>query len=373
MKSFKINTVLLILTLFFRVCNCVYGQSNLKNDLYLRTDAHFGFVIPEYKHFTYLVNEPVKSIEVSIGKQTRGKSIWEQAYKYPEFGLSFLYTTLGNKDVFGTEFALYPFVQTALIRRPKFILSNQFGLGYGYATKKFDLETNYENVSVGSHSNLHFNFKLGANWKISKRFSLNTGLSFTHYSNANMAEPNLGINLFTAFGGLNFAFTEQTEFIKSEIPAHEKKHEFAFVYAAGGKHTRALQSTVYFTSSASAEYKFHWKRKFHFGGGLDLFYDSSTKTEMSAPGKSDYKSIYDFRTGIHLSQELVYDRFSFILQEGIYIGLIDRVDKSVMYNRAILRWKINEHFLIHISMKSHLHVLDYPELGFGYYFISKKK
>ncbi|MFN6015579.1 MAG: hypothetical protein ACK47F_12895, partial [Flavobacteriales bacterium] len=85
-----------------------------------------------------------------------------------------------------------------------------------------------------------------------------------------------------------------------------------------------------------------------------------------------YKPIYDYRTGIHLSQEFVYDRFSFILQEGFYIGLIDRVDNSFMYNRAMLRWKLNKNWLINISMRSHLHILDYPELGIGYYFTREK-
>lgn len=350
----------------------LFSQSNFTDNLSLRVDAHYGFVIPEYKHFNYLVEEPVKGIELSFLKKTKGKNIWEQVYKYPEFGLTFSFSTLGNQDVFGNEIALYPFVQSFLIRKQKFQLTNQFGLGIGYATKKFDLESNFENVSVGSHFNIHFNFKLGTRFLLSKKFSLNSGLSFSHYSNANMAEPNLGVNLFTAFAGLNYTIGTKTEFTKTENENHIPKHEFGFVYAAGGKHTRALQSAVYFTSSLSSEYKYHWKRKFNFGGGLDLFYDSATETEMSSPGKNDYKSLYDFRTGFHISQELVYDRFSFILQEGIYVGLTDQVDKSVMYNRAILRWKFNEHFLMHISMKSHLHILDYPEVGFGYYFTRSK-
>jgi hypothetical protein len=363
---------LLLSFLVLSLHNGIWAQSNFLKNLSLRIDGRYGFVIPEYKHFIYLVEKPVTGIEISLTKRTSGKSYWEQLYKYPEIGLTFLYTTLGNRDVFGNEFALYPYVQTFLIRKPKFQFTIQFGLGFGYATKKFDLETAYENVSIGSHFNIHFNNKLGTRFQLTKKLSLNTGLSFDHYSNMNMAEPNLGINLFTAFAGFNYCIGEQTEFTKTEIPQHDPKNEFAFIYAAGGKHTRALQSKVYFTSSVSAEYKFHWKRKIHFGGGLDLFYDSSTKTEMSTPGKNDYKSIYDFRTGLHFSQELVYDRFSFILQEGIYVGLIDRVDKSFMYNRAILRWKLNNHFLISVSMRSHLHILDYPEIGFGYYFIKKK-
>ena len=367
LKVIKIICLLHCLTTFY-VAN---AQSKFTDNLSLRLDAHYGFILPEYSNFNLLINKPSSGFEWSLAKKTSGKTFWEQVYKYPEYGLTFFFISLGNKEVLGNELALYPYVKTFLIRKEHFQLTNQFGLGIGYLTKKFDLQTNYQAIAIGSHLNVHFNYKLGAQFKLSNRFTLNTGISFSHCSNANMSEPNLGINLVTGFAGLNYAMSDPKSFTANEIPQHQTKHEFALVYAAGGKHTRALQSTIYFTSSLSAEYKFHWKRKFHFGGGLDLFYDSSTKVEMG-PNNPDYKSIYDFRTGIHLSQEFVYDRFSFILQEGIYVGLVDQVDKSFMYNRAILRWKMNDRFLISVSMKSHLHILDYPELGFGYYFIKKK-
>lgn len=370
--SKKMNTGFHICLLLISWTSSICAQSKFFKNIYVRADVNYGLIIPEYKHFLYLVDKPIVGTEFSIAKKTTGKTIWEQSYKYPEFGLTFLYTTLGNQKVFGNEIAVFPYVQSFLIRKERFQLTNQFGFGIGYATKKFDLETNYQNISVGSHLNIHFNYKLGTRFKLTDKFSINAGLAFSHYSNANMAEPNLGVNLFTAFTGINYTPGAKTEFIKSEWAAHEKQHEFAFVYALGGKHTRALQSTVYITSSLSTEYKFHWKRKIHIGGGLDLFYDSSTEAEMGSPGKSEYKPIYEFRTGVHFSQELVYDKFSFILQEGIYVGLTDRVDNKRMYNRGIIRWKFNDHFMMHISMKSHLHILDYPELGFAYFFIHKK-
>ncbi|MEY3237783.1 MAG: hypothetical protein RI883_1884 [Bacteroidota bacterium] len=368
--SFRFSKIFFI-SICLSAFNVTNAQSKFTDNLTVQLDANYGFILPEYSNFNLLINKPSAGLEFSITKKTTGKTYWEQVYKYPEFGLSFFFITLGNKDVLGNEFALYPFVKTFLIRKERFQLTNQFGLGAGYATKRFDLETNFQQIAIGSKLNVHFNYKLGTQFKLTNRLSLNAGLSFSHFSNANMSEPNLGINLVTGLAGLNYALSDPKVFTVNEIPQHEKKNEFALVYAAGGKHTRALQSTVYFTSSLSAEYKFHWKRKFHFGGGLDLFYDSSTKIEMG-PDNPDYKSIYDFRIGIHLSQEFVYDRFSFILQEGFYIGLVDQVDKSVMYNRAILRWKFSDRFLISASMKSHLHILDYPELGFGYYFIKKK-
>lgn len=347
----------------------IYAQHK---NLSLRGDLHFGVVLPEYSNFVYLVNEPVFSGEISLVKQSFGKNPWEKLYKYPEGGITLQFTTLGNRDVFGYEFGLFPYVQTPFIRKDNFVFYNQFGLGLGYATKKFDLENNFQNVSVGSHLNVHFNFKLGTKLKLSSSTWLNSGLSFTHYSNANMSEPNLGLNLATLYTGLTQIIHPTPERMSMPDEVHQPKHEFAFILAAGGKHTRALQSTVYFTSSASIEYKHHSFKKLHFGGGLDLSYDSSTETEMSAPGKNDYKPAYDYRTGIHFSQELVYDRFSFILQEGFYVGLTDQVSKSPMYNRAILRWKLNPSFLVHVSMRSHLHILEYPEIGFGYFLLKQR-
>lgn len=365
------NYFLIILLTIARQTTFAQEKEPFSHNLSVRVDGHYGFVIPEYKHFNLLVNKPTQALEVSLFKRTTGKTDWEQLYKYPEYGLTLQYTSLGNNEILGHEIGLFPFVQSFIIRKPKFQFTHLFGLGLGYATKRFDIETNYNNISVGSHLNIHFNFKLGTRFVLSPKWSFQSGLSFTHYSNANMAEPNLGVNLFSAFAGISFAAGQQDDFKKSEITQHTPKHEFAFIYAAGGKHTRALQSTIYFTSSLSGEYKYHWKPKLHLGVGADFFYDSSTETEMGF-GNTVHKPIDDFRTGLHLSQELVYSKFSFILQEGMYLGLTDQVNNAKMYNRAILRWKFNDHYLMSVSMKSHLHILDYPELGFGYFFVKKK-
>ncbi len=362
----------IVLLLVFKI-NITSAQAPILKNTWLRFDGNYGFVIPEYQNINYTVQQPIGALEISLFKRTIGKSEWEQIYKYPEYGLTVQLTSLGNKKVLGTETGLFPFVQFYIIRKPKIQFTHQYGLGLGYASKKFDLASNYDAVSIGSHLNIHFNFKLGLRFQLSQSWNVATGLSFTHFSNANMAEPNLGLNLL--YGNLGVAHTigEQEKYIEKEIESHFVKHEFDFIYAAGGKHTRALQSNIFFTSSLSAEYNFHWKRKFHLGIGLDLFYDSSTKVEMAANGYEKYRSLDDFSSGIHFSQEIVYNRFSFILQEGIYVGLENKINHAAIYNRAILRFKLNNHFLMHFSMKSHLHILDYPELGFGYYFLNKKR
>ncbi|MES2589170.1 MAG: acyloxyacyl hydrolase [Bacteroidota bacterium] len=346
----------------------VFSQSKENENLFISANFKFGSVLPEYQFVHSLVDKNIQQVEISVFKETNGENYWQKLYKYPKLGFSLFYTSLGNNELLGHELALFPFVSLQSSPSKKFHVENKFGLGVGFVTRKFDLQENYKNVAVGSKLNVHFSYDFGLNYNLNSKLNLKSCLSFNHFSNANMKEPNLGINTVSASIGLDYLLGKRTERLSPEIPEFIPNNEFAFVYAFGGKHTRALQQTVYFTSSLSFEYKRKIRQIFHLGGGLDLFYDASTKTEMSVPGKIPYKSIYDFKTGFHFSQEFVYNKFSFILQEGFYVGLTDKVDKSPIYNRAIFRYKWNQHFFTHISMKSHLYILDYPEIGFAYYF-----
>ena len=359
----------LVILALILVIHCSPGKSQPKftDDLQLRLSYHYGFVLPEYSLFTYLVHDPVRSAELSLSKETSGKTVWEQLYNYPEYGISLYYSTLGNDKVFGREVAVYPHFTAHYISTERFDLDNKVGMGLGYVTKRFDLEENFRNIAVGSRLNIHFSFELGARYRLALRTEVHAGLAFNHFSNANSAEPNLGINWVTAYGGLSYRPGNLTEHRINEIPPHKRETEFALLVALGAKSTRALTSDRYLTSSISFELNRKVWPKFHFGIGPDLFFDSSTETEMEALSRFGHKGIYDFRTGIHISQEIVYNRFSLILQEGVYLLLTDKVGDNIMYNRAILRYKVTKKFLVNFAMKSHLHILDYPELGIGMY------
>jgi hypothetical protein len=323
--------------------------------------------LPEYQHFIYIVNDNVHSLELNLSRQTTGKNYWEQLYNYPEFGISLYYSTLGSDQVFGREIALYPHYTMHIISKKKFQLNNQVGLGIGYVTKSFDLEKNYQNVSVGSKVNMHFNFEIGAKYQLLNNIYINSGLSFNHFSNANMQEPNLGINCFTLFGGFSYLAGNKLKKEVHELEPHKPENEFSVIYSVGGKHVGALQTDIYFASSLSFEIKRKLFRRFHLGIGTDIFYDSSTEIEMEATGSADHRISNDFRTGIHVSEEFVYNKISITIQEGFYLLLKDMINHKVMYNRALFRYKISDHLSVNISMKSHLHILDYPEIGIGYH------
>ncbi|MDA3891080.1 MAG: acyloxyacyl hydrolase [Salinivirgaceae bacterium] len=366
-NSFLLLRITLVILCFILIVvkpNQLNAQSNILNDVSLTNNYHFGYNLPEYQMFNYYTNSYVQSLDFCITKQSFGKDYWQQLFNYPEYGLSFFYSTLGNDEIYGRELAVNYFFKVHFIKKKHFSVYNRTGIGLDYVSEIFNQETNPFNTATGSHLNMHFNLRLGAHFRINQKMGLNTGLSFDHFSNANASEPNLGINYVTTYAGLSYKIGKETVKQKHEIPSHVKNNSFAVFVNFGGKHTRALSSDYFITTSTAFEFKHELLRSFHIGTGIDLFYDASVKKQLNN-AEREYRSSYLFQSGIHISQTFSYNKFSITIQEGIYLLLEEKVNNQTMYNRAILQYQAAKMLYIRLAMKSHLHILDYPELGIG--------
>ncbi len=344
----------------------LHGQVDSVANWIIRANIQHGLLLPEYGFMSYISNDYVRGFEINICKPTSGKNIWEHLYRFPAFGVSFYYATMGNKSVFGDQYTVYPYYSLNILRRKRFDLSYQMGVGFSYATKKYNQDNNYQNLAIGSHFNIHYHADVIGKFRINKRLSAELGLSFSHISNANLSEPNVGLNFSTLTAGLAYGIGKQNEKTAIRIAEFQPFFTYEVLLNGGMKHTRTFESFQYPAVSLSFDAKRRLKYKFALGIGADVFYDASTEAQMNRLNKP-YKPSNSFLTGIHLAQEFVYNRLSLIVQEGFYLGLTDKLNGYVMYNRAIVRYKFSEHFFANFSMKSHLYILDFPEIGLGYY------
>jgi len=341
------------------------AQDKWSDDLHLKFSYGQGFVLPEYDFINLVTERPTEIYEISLLKQTNGSSDWQLIYMYPAFGLRFQYASLGSPEVLGEIWALYPYFKIPIYKGGKIAFDTEIGLGYSRVNRKFDLENNFMNVAVGSYANFHFNARFNLDYSITDRISLGTALSFDHFSNGNTSEPNLGINYLNWLGNLSYRLGNKRERLVRELEPHQKKVEKELVIALGGKHTRALASTYYLTNSISFEMRKHYFRALQLGLGADLFIDRSVEEQLQKQERG-FQNSDQYQTGIHFSQTLVYNRISIGLQEGIYLGLAEQVEGYSIYSRGIFKYRITDHFSARLSMKSHLHILDYPEIGFGW-------
>lgn len=353
-----------IITLLSGCLSFAIGQTKISDNLKVSANIQYGFALPEYSFVSYFTDSYIKSVEVNLLKETVGNNYWEKLYNYPEIGLSLFYTTLGSDSLFGRAVALNYFFKLKLIDRDRFSFFNRTGIGLGYLSEHFDLNHNKSNVAIGSHVNVHFSFKWGMNFKISDRLVLNGGLSFDHFSNGNTVDPNRGLNNFTGYLGTSYYVGNRTEKLFLETDSLIKENYIEIFANIGGKQPRSLSSGFYMTNSVSISLTRSFFRAVHFGVGADMFYDSSVESVLGDLGDT-YKTSDSFQTGLFVSEQFIYNRIRIGLVEGIYVGLKNKVYHKPIYTKAFIQYAITDRFSVRITMKSHLHILDYPELGIG--------
>ncbi|MFT7155371.1 MAG: hypothetical protein ACI8Q1_000372 [Parvicella sp.] len=361
MKYLRFLKILIALIL---IPHAGISQQKFSDNLKASANFQYGYSLPEYSFISYFTDEYISSAEINLIKETSGNSMWENLYKYPEVGLSFYYSNLGNDSLFGRAYALNYFFKLNLIKRNKFTFFNRTGIGVAYLTKRFDLSSNRSNVAIGSRLNVHFTLKWGINYSLSDKWILNSGISLDHFSNGNSRDPNRGLNNLTGYAGVSYYIGKRTEKKYPKLDSLVKKNYCEIFANIGGKQPRSLTTGFFLTSSLSASVTRSVFRAVHFGAGIDLFYDSSVPGVLDRKGEQSRSSDV-FQTGLFVSQQFIYNRFRLGIVEGIYLGLTNKVYNKLIYTKAFAQYIINDRFSMRITMKSHLHILDYPELGIG--------
>ncbi len=149
------------------------------------------------------ITERSSLYELSFNWHTKGNKVYQQLYAYPVVGLNVIHAQFGDATVFGEAYGIMPSL-TFIKRYNKVQLQYRVGAGLAYLSKPFNLINNIANNVIGSHVNNMTMFSFAVAWQWHKQWQLLANLSFTHFSNARVRFPNLGINV-PAYGvGLRF-------------------------------------------------------------------------------------------------------------------------------------------------------------------------
>ena len=233
--------------------------------------------------------------------------------------------------------------------------------------------TNPKNNAIGSHVNAFVNFQF-VYTKYWDHFLLGAGIEMSHFSNAAIKAPNLGLNTPMCFAKIGYAFHERVVFLPD---------------SASGSSTGLSFNTLIRRQS---------KWQFHVIG--------SVKQNLPGYNLSEYLPVFalqalyhrpiglkwDFETGVDLmynqANRVKYDdqtyTFGETIQAGAYVGVAANFYRSQLYfglggygynkinpagwiyNRIGYRYHFNEHWNGMIGIKAHIGIADYLEMGIGY-------
>lgn len=150
------------------------------------------------------------SFTLKYGIAAQGDNWKDYEYGMPTLGVGLYMANFHRKEDLGTPFSLF-FFQGAQLRRfnPRWSLNYEWNLGASFNWKHYDPFDNPENVALGSTVNVHVGGNLFMNWRMSKKFDLNTGAGFTHFSNGASSLPNKGLNMANLYVELIYHFNRE--------------------------------------------------------------------------------------------------------------------------------------------------------------------
>jgi len=345
-------------------------DNNKAQHTYLTARIHGGVVIPHHANMMYFIDEYSKGFELNYGKAIFSTENWQSYFNYPEIGMGFYYGTFGNRDIYGSGVALFPYINYKIYRSAKLSIQNKVAMGLAYATKPFNEESNTYNTVFSSHLNAYIGLALLMDYRISDHFSVALSTSLTHLSNGAARKPNHGINTLTASVGTKYHFnTALTPVLPKTKAPKVKNQELLIVGSLGRNQSTPYNERLYWNASLSTNYLFHLNKKRAVGIGFDQFYSESAPYTWEAYENGD-KEI-EFTTKHYLfnalfgSYNVFLGKTTLFVNLGVYLHTNIKAPQPI-YPRLGIRHQLTDHLIANFSLKASFFRSEFMEFGIGY-------
>ena len=349
---------------------CSLISFNIHAQLNFTSQVKAGFLIPHHTTMRSLMNH-AQCVEVSAMYKIDSGHVASKNLKKPSVGLVLGFIRNNNQVNNGNMAYLGTMAEKNILLKPRHRMAVSFAMGFGYLTKRFDEETNRQNIAIGSHVNGLMQVGLKHYLKVNPNTEFRTSLDLTHFSNGNLRMPNLGFNYPFLGVGINKLIGDKT--LKPDI--HEAWNS-KLIWEGGLNYGRRQISIDDRTNISMASIAINlaypqseiarWKM------GLNVFHDRSyvhTDLQPLPKGSSPDKTTEIALVGGH---EYRMGKLGFTTELGFY--LYRPTDKKRMYYEALgLRYYPRTNVYVGTRLKAHLTSADYFEFGIGYQFKSRKK
>ncbi len=335
----------------------------MENGAMLSNGSEFGDQIVNSSYYN--------AVDVRLGFQkTDPYSVYGNLYRRPVMGIGWYSSTFNNENV-GEPNALYFFLKMPFSFRPdsrwNFTYGAAFGLSYNF--NPFDELENPTNIFIGSYRNYYVHLEFTTQYKLSKRFLLEGGVGFKHFSNGAFSLPNAGINLIPATIGLHYKLGDKDEEVynrKLEIPDHQKFSILNVGFIMGSKNYEAGEKN-YFKGGIGVNYLFALNYKYRFGGGIDIYYSEGYQDRDSSDASNLSKST---SFAVNGSWEWILNKNLYVpLAVGIYLHRNENNgDVEPFYLRAGIRYRFDNNIFFGGTIKAHAGKADIFEWTLGYTF-----
>jgi hypothetical protein len=335
-----------------------------------------GKVIKHSAKFRLPVPELSTGLDINLQWKKYGKEEWEQRRRYPVIGLGLTYTNYGIDSVYGKCFSIYPNIQIPIIMGRKLQWTIRIGDGAGFVTRKYSRTKHFDtlNNAISSTLNDYASFMTDVRYHINDNWEVQTGLNFSHISNASFHQPNLGINMYGAHLGIKYyPVTSNPHRITRELKPLKNRWLGQFRLTMAFNESNAALGPTYPIYLGTALVSKRWISKNKFFTGVDYSYHEQINAFLHnnsfVPVGTEKKEAT--KIAVLAGNEFLLGKVGVVLQVGYYVKQAFQTQGKVYQklggNYYIIQKEnglIKEAYLC-AFLKTHLSVAELAEFGFG--------
>lgn len=329
-------------------------------------------IIPHRSYFLADVDEFTGILDLDVSHRVSGAKPWHVYYSYPEFGAMLSLAKFGNSDVFGSAIGVLPYLRWNWPKKSKdWSLFLKLGFGLGYVSKGFDEIDNPGNNAISTKLNNYSRLEFGWNKKLRKKTELALAISASHFSNANVSQPNLGLNLISVKAGLRWGAGDEPSVLPSLVIFSPPKWR-VFARASWGMTTGDISGANADHVCSFSVYGARSLGQSHIVQ-LGINYEHLWPIRTFLIEQADENLKQASKVWMHVGYEYLMDQLGLVVQAGVY--LYDPViSRPSMANRFGFNfyptgsYGKKKTFYLGAYLKSHSARADYPEvvLGIGF-------
>jgi hypothetical protein len=356
--------------------------------LYLEVNSQNGVMLNRRNNAIF--ENHSLGFDFRVGWQTDdfNRDTYDCLFRFPRYGIGYYMGNLNNIKLhceempgFGKPAALYAFFSAPAVRKDRYSLYYDIGLGLSYNFECYDPHLRPYNTLIGSKRNVFINFRFSADFSVGEHSTLGLGASYIHFSNGSIRKPNKGIDLLSVnlLYRTNLFKKNEKGYHRYAVEPFNPVWEIQLSRANGG---RMLDTGFdfndpkykrWYCNTASLAVLRQTGHRTKFGAGLDYFYFDWGRYVKEHRAKERGLEITtlprdNMALGAYLTYEIGYKNVWLYTHLGFYLTehVGDNPDNLWIYERVGVKYHVTKNISLGVAIKAHLAVADYVEWTLGY-------
>jgi hypothetical protein len=355
----------LVLLLFFLIAfsHTICSQENNPPVFGFEWKTHYTYLMAHHEHMRILSEKHFPIYQFNLFKGGDHHKDWHALYRYPQYGVSFIYSPLSSPQYLGFGLGIVPFINFPQYRKNNFSACFFVGSGLGYISKPFDVIGNYKNTAIGSKFNAVMMGQADFRYRVSACSEISAGISITHFSNGKIKTPNLGINNTGMYIGYAHSFVSKKEMTTPETSEETQKPELNVFLASAIKQDYPVEGKYFLYTAFSLNAKINISKKRKIGAGVEVFYDFSDRAYYNKRGDENSDISY-MKPALYVLHDYKIGKMSIFLHLGTYLYTYEKNrEAGMIYDRTGVQYYFSPGLSGFIALKKHYFQADCLEFA----------